>query len=105
MNARVGTSLTMGSHTRTIPTRDTRNTHPDLVYGFPPMYSRFTPVFVSTMSTTTGNSAEVRRPTYNPISDVELVENFMPGGYHPIMVGDMLHGGRYRVVDKFGFGS
>lgn len=45
-----------------------------------------------------------RRPTYNPISDVESLENYVPGGYHPIMIGDMLQG-KYRIVYKLGFGG
>lgn len=47
----------------------------------------------------------MRHPTYNPISDVESLENYVPGGYHPIMIGDMLHGGKYRIVGKLGFGG
>ncbi|KAK3934079.1 hypothetical protein QBC46DRAFT_246174, partial [Diplogelasinospora grovesii] len=39
---------------------------------------------------------------YNWIVDVESLEKYIPGGYHPIMVGDVLHD-RYRIVDKIGF--
>ncbi|KAL2752853.1 hypothetical protein ACRALDRAFT_1058617 [Sodiomyces alcalophilus JCM 7366] len=53
---------------------------------------------------TKGDDAKIRLPTYNPISDVESLENYVPGGYHPIMIGDMLRD-RYRVVDKLGFGG
>jgi hypothetical protein len=28
---------------------------------------------------------------YNWIDGAESLENYMPGGYHPIMIGDILH--------------
>lgn len=43
-------------------------------------------------------------PTYNWIMDVESLENYVPGGYHPIMIGDILHD-RYRIVDKIGYAT
>ncbi|KAL1959336.1 hypothetical protein VTO42DRAFT_2523 [Malbranchea cinnamomea] len=36
---------------------------------------------------------------YNWIGGVESLEKYQPGGYHPIMIGDLLHG-RYQIVDK-----
>ncbi|EAW17522.1 putative protein kinase [Aspergillus fischeri NRRL 181] len=41
---------------------------------------------------------------YNWIDGVESLEKYKPGGYHPVMIGDMLHA-RYRIVDKLGFGG
>ncbi|KAK1994723.1 kinase domain-containing protein, partial [Colletotrichum falcatum] len=41
---------------------------------------------------------------YNWIDGVERLGKYEPGGYHPIMVDDLLHG-RYRIVDKLGFGG
>ncbi|PQE22869.1 serine threonine kinase AGC family protein [Rutstroemia sp. NJR-2017a BBW] len=35
----------------------------------------------------------------------EPLENYCPGGYHPITLGDVLHDGRYKVTDKLGYGS
>ncbi|PYH75106.1 uncharacterized protein BO88DRAFT_302764, partial [Aspergillus vadensis CBS 113365] len=40
----------------------------------------------------------------NWIKGVEALEEYQPGGYHPVMIGDMLHN-RYPVVDKLGHGG
>lgn len=41
---------------------------------------------------------------YHWIDEVKRLESYVPGGYHPIMIDDLLHD-RYRVVDKLGHGS
>ncbi|KAJ6169706.1 hypothetical protein N7497_002549 [Penicillium chrysogenum] len=41
---------------------------------------------------------------YNWIKGVETLELYQPGGYHPVMVGDVLHD-RYHIADKLGFGA
>ncbi|KAJ5142661.1 kinase-like protein [Penicillium bovifimosum] len=41
---------------------------------------------------------------YEPLEGIERFENYGPGGYHPIQIGDHFHG-RYRVVHKLGHGS
>lgn len=41
---------------------------------------------------------------YNWVDGAEELERYTPGGYHPVMIGDMLNQ-RYRVVDKLGFGG
>jgi serine/threonine protein kinase len=47
---------------------------------------------------------ENHRIEYNWIKGVETLEEYRPGGYHPIMIGDVLHD-RYHVADKLGFGG
>lgn len=44
------------------------------------------------------------RVLYEHIDDVERLECYQPGGYHPIEIGDHLHK-RYRVVHKLGYGT
>ncbi|KAJ5180238.1 hypothetical protein N7492_003448 [Penicillium capsulatum] len=44
------------------------------------------------------------RIEYNWIRGVESLEEYRHGGYHPIMIGDMLYD-RYRIADKLGFGG
>ncbi|PYI30888.1 kinase domain-containing protein [Aspergillus indologenus CBS 114.80] len=41
---------------------------------------------------------------YNWVDGAETLERYRPGGYHPIMIGDLLHD-RYYIVDKLGFGG
>ncbi|KAF2965870.1 hypothetical protein GQX73_g7690 [Xylaria multiplex] len=41
---------------------------------------------------------------YKWIDEVEELELYEPGGYHPVMINDTLHN-RYRIVDKLGYGG
>jgi serine/threonine-protein kinase SRPK3 len=41
---------------------------------------------------------------YNWISGVKRLETYKPGGYHPVMIGDVMHT-RYTIIDKLGFGG
>lgn len=42
---------------------------------------------------------------YHPEVDIEYLENYVPGGYHPTLIGDTFCSGRYTVVHKLGFGG
>lgn len=42
---------------------------------------------------------------YFPIDDVERLETYQTGGYHPIAIGDTLKDGRYKIVHKLGHGG
>lgn len=41
---------------------------------------------------------------YRWIDGVERLQLYEPGGYHPVVINDLLHS-RYRIVDKLGFGG
>lgn len=41
---------------------------------------------------------------YRWIPNVERLELYEPGGYHPVVIDDVLQN-RYRIVDKLGFGG
>lgn len=36
---------------------------------------------------------------------IEDIEDYQPGGYHPISIGDTFDHGRFRVLHKLGFGG
>lgn len=42
---------------------------------------------------------------YFPNIDVENLEEYRIGGYHPTVIGDTFHEGRYEIVHKLGFGG
>lgn len=48
--------------------------------------------------------AENHHIEYNWIRGVEKLKKYQPGGYHPIMIGDVLND-RYHIADKLGFGG
>lgn len=38
-------------------------------------------------------------------SDTENLNNYRPGGFHPVLLGDTFKDGRYIVVHKLGYGT
>lgn len=70
-------------------------------------YPSRTPRFVSGSSCSYSRYSTMppdKQIEYNWIDGVERLEKYERGGYHPVMIDDLLHG-RYRVVDKLGFGG
>ena len=43
--------------------------------------------------------------TYPKHDEVEDLEMYQPGGYHPVNIGDCYSDGRYRIVHKLGWGG
>jgi serine/threonine-protein kinase SRPK3 len=39
------------------------------------------------------------------VNGVERLELYQPGGYHPLLIDDLLDHSRYRITDKLGFGG
>lgn len=68
----------------------------------------FTPSFLRSQRLRTGVLIRLKlrkdRIEYNWIKDVETLEEYAPGGYYPIMIGNVLHD-RYHIADKLGFGG
>ncbi|KAF2996647.1 hypothetical protein E8E13_003375 [Curvularia kusanoi] len=58
----------------------------------------------SQFSTTSLKSSPEQSIEYYWIDGVERLEMYEPGGYHPVMIDDLLHN-RYRIVDKLGYGG
>ncbi|RAL12333.1 kinase domain protein [Aspergillus homomorphus CBS 101889] len=69
-----------------------------------PARSLITLSLISSYSSTTTPQSAPCNFEYNWIDGAETLERYTPGGYHPIMVGDLLHN-RYKIVDKLGFGG
>ena len=46
-----------------------------------------------------------RRYIPSRLYNIEDVEDYEPGGYHPISIGDTFDQGRYRILHKLGFGG
>ncbi|KAG6098822.1 hypothetical protein E4U30_007512 [Claviceps sp. LM220 group G6] len=44
-------------------------------------------------------------PRYTTNLDVENLDRYEPGGYHPVALGDVLKDGRYKILHKLGWGS
>ncbi|KNG79992.1 protein kinase domain protein [Aspergillus nomiae NRRL 13137] len=51
-----------------------------------------------------GSTMETTRVLYEPIEDVEIMEYYQAGGYHPVTIGDRFRN-RYRIVHKLGHGT
>ncbi|RAL05778.1 kinase domain-containing protein [Aspergillus ibericus CBS 121593] len=47
---------------------------------------------------------EPSKVQYEFVEEVERLDYYVPGGYHPTMIGDELGAGRYVVAHKLGFG-
>ncbi|KAG6831510.1 hypothetical protein H0H92_009778 [Tricholoma furcatifolium] len=49
-------------------------------------------------------SSDIPQPVYHWIEDVEDLERYQLGGYHPVHLDDEIKG-RYRIVHKLGYGG
>ncbi|KZT06982.1 kinase-like protein [Laetiporus sulphureus 93-53] len=46
-----------------------------------------------------------RRYHYPRLDDIEDLEKYRPGGFHPVTIGQVFAGGRYKALHKLGFGG
>ncbi|PKY02269.1 kinase domain-containing protein [Aspergillus campestris IBT 28561] len=51
------------------------------------------------------SSTRPSKAQYQLIEDVEDLDRYCSGGYHPLQIGDELARGRYRLVNKLGYGG
>lgn len=65
-----------------------------------PLYQKFSTASKPIISST----EHVPRLEYEFIDGVERLERYCPGGYHPVLIGDVLKDG-YRVIEKLGYGT
>ena len=47
----------------------------------------------------------IPRSVYTSDVDAESLGRYRVGGYHPVHLGDLLKGGRYKIVHKLGYGG
>lgn len=59
----------------------------------------------SIMATPSQTPEPLAKNIYFPDDDVECLEQYCFGGYHPTLIGDAFKDGRYTVVHKLGSGS
>ncbi|KAL3465109.1 serine protein kinase [Aspergillus heterothallicus] len=57
------------------------------------------------MSTYLPSSRQPSQLAYISPVDAEPLNRYKPGGYHPILLGDLLHSQRYKVLHKLGWGG
>ncbi|KAI3328882.1 serine protein kinase [Xylariaceae sp. AK1471] len=61
---------------------------------------------ISPPPTPTSGAPKDDERRFNTItSPCEWVEDYRPGGYHPVLLGDVFHNGQYKVIRKLGEGS
>lgn len=53
----------------------------------------------------TANSTSLRGLIYHHQKDVEDLEAYRPGGYHPVLLSDIYGQNRYHIIHKLGYGS
>ena len=53
-----------------------------------------------------GDKPEVEDHVFEHITEpVESVQDYVPGGLHPIYLGDIIGDGRYKILRKLGYGG
>lgn len=67
--------------------------------------------FIATMSDSLPPTPPSRAPNHDERrfetinSPCEWIEDYHPGGYHPVHLGDVFHDGRYKILRKLGDGA
>ena len=74
------------------------------------LHRQFQLIFVamsdsSACASTTTSQESFAKKIYQWHEEVENLEQYCPGGYHPVHISDEYSNGRYQIVHKLGFGS
>ncbi|KAK2784966.1 hypothetical protein FQN52_008790 [Onygenales sp. PD_12] len=69
----------------------------------PPCYQQ-TRLSISHPQRRIATRVEPSRARYEFVEEVERLDYYIPGGYHPVMIGDEFCSGRYVIAHKLGFG-
>lgn len=59
----------------------------------------------SLQNVTYSSTSRLVNELYHPEHDVENLEGYVPGGFHPTAIKDTFCDGRYKIVHKLGFGG
>ncbi|OAT13408.1 CMGC/SRPK protein kinase [Blastomyces gilchristii SLH14081] len=59
---------------------------------------------ISPIHRSMATNMEPSKVQYRYVEEVERLDYYVPGGYHPVMIGDELCAGRYVIAHKLGFG-
>ncbi|QSS58204.1 hypothetical protein I7I51_07627, partial [Histoplasma capsulatum] len=70
----------------------------------PTLSGRQTQLSISHTHRRIATRMEPSRVKYNFVEEVERLDYYVPGGYHPVAIGDELCTGRYVITHKLGFG-
>ncbi|KAJ0415656.1 kinase-like domain-containing protein [Aspergillus carlsbadensis] len=61
-------------------------------------------IFSKSMATCP-NRTQIGQPPFIPSVEAEPLHRYKHGGYHPTLLGDVFHSGRYKILHKLGWGG
>ncbi|KAL2862713.1 kinase-like domain-containing protein [Aspergillus lucknowensis] len=86
---------------------------PEIQMGFIRLFSRYLRfseidgkplLFRKSMATYPAKNQMAQTPYISSV-DAEPLHRYKPSGYHPTLLGDVIHSGRYKILHKLGWGG